>query len=118
MAARSQQSPGIRKTLIRLALWVCSGEGGVLGTTWDSLGEEPFISLGLQKRPRNLGKPAPVLIARACLGLQEGGAGAVPNGAGMGNHNGKNTQNPARGPTQCSLADVCSGGSIHDELGV
>lgn len=57
---------------------------GMLGTTWDSLGEVPFIFLGLRKRPRNLGKPAPVLIAKACLGLQEGGAGAVPNGTGMG----------------------------------
>lgn len=69
----------------------------MLGTTWDSLGEVPFISLGLQKRPRNLGKPAPVLIAKACLGLQQGGVGAESNGAGTGNHNGKNTQNPAPG---------------------
>lgn len=42
----------------------------------------------------------------------------MPKGMGIGNYNGKNTQSPARGPTQRSLADVCAGGSIHDELGV
>lgn len=57
--------------------------------------------LSLQKRPRNLGKPAPVLIAKACLGLQEGGVGVEPKGTGtgIGNCGGKNTQTspPPRG---------------------
>lgn len=70
---------------------------GIRETTWDSLGEVPFISLPLQKRQKNLGKPAPVLIAKACLGLQEGGVGTVPNGMGMENYIGKNTQNPTPG---------------------
>lgn len=86
----------------------------MLGRTWGSLGRVP---LNLQERPRNLDKPAPASIARACLGLQEGGTETEQEGAGMGSYYGENTQNPL-GPTQCSLADVCAGGSIHDELGV
>lgn len=66
---------------------------------------------------RNLGEPAPALTARACLGLQEGRVGAEPEGTGIGNSYGKYAQDPL-GPTQSSLADVCAGGSIHDELGV
>lgn len=86
---------------------------------WDA-GDNLGFSLSLQKRSRNLGKPAPMLIAKACLGLQEGGVGAVPNGAERewGTTMGKTPRTPPQGPTQCSLADVCSGGSIHDELRV
>lgn len=124
MAARSQQSPGIGKTLIRLAFRICPGEGGAVyvgcrgppGIPWVGYPSSP---LRLQKRPRNLGEPAPMLIVKTCLDLQEGGVGAVPNGTGTENYNGANAQNPTPGgPTQCSLADVCPGGSIHDELGV
>ena len=46
----------------------------ILGRTWDSPGTVP---LNLQKRPRNLGKPAPAPRARACSGLQEGEAEAA-----------------------------------------
>lgn len=101
MAARSQQSPGIGKTLISLALQICPGEGGAVyegcrgppGVPWGY----PSSPLRLQKRPRNLGKPAPMLIAKACLGLQEGGVRAEPNGTGTGNYNGENTRNPTPG---------------------
>ena len=86
----------------------------ILGRTWDSPGR---VSLNLQKRPRNLGKPAPALRARACSGLQEGKAEAEQEGMGTGNYYAKHTRNPP-GPTQCTLADVCAGGSIHNELGV
>lgn len=116
MAARSQQSPGMGDSH-QAAVLNCSWWGTcvpMLGRTWGSLGSRP---LNLWKRPRNLGKPAPTLIARACPGLQEGGVGAKPEGMGMGNSYGKNIQNPL-GPTQRSLADICAGGSIHDELGV
>ena len=86
----------------------------ILGRTWDSPDRVP---LNLQKRPRNLGKPAPALRARACSGLQEGEAEAEQEGTGTGNYYAKHTRDPP-GPTQCALADVRAGGSIHDELGV
>ena len=63
----------------------------MLGRSWGSLGRVP---LNLQKRPRNLGKPAPALIARACLGLQKGGAEAEQEGTGIGNYFGKTLKTP------------------------
>lgn len=93
MAARSQQSPGMGKSHVRPALPICArwctrvpcwGETG-------SLGRAP---LNLQKRPRNLGKPAPALIARARLGLQKGGAEAEQEGTGIGNYFGKTLKTP------------------------
>lgn len=100
MAARSQQSPGIGKALVRLAFWIYPGEGGAVYVGCrgpPGFPGYPSSPLGLQKRPRNLGEPAPMLIGKACLGLQEGGVGAVPNGTGMGNYNGGNAQNPTPG---------------------
>lgn len=70
---------------------------GMLGTPWDSWVGYPSSSLRLQKRPRNLGEPAPMLIAKACLGLQEGGVGAVPNGTAMGTTMGKTPRTPPLG---------------------
>lgn len=65
----------------------CQGPPGI---PWVGYPSSPLRS---QKRPRNLGEPAPMLIAKACLDLQEGGVGAVPNGTGTGSYNGENAQN-------------------------
>lgn len=92
---------------------------GMPGATRDSLGGVPFISPPLTEKTQESGRTSTYADSQNLSGP----AGGRSWGSAQWNGNGelqwgKRPEPHPWGPTQCSLADVCPGGSIHDELGV
>lgn len=88
MAASSQQSPGDRQNMCHGVTSSALHFTPPLGKT--GVPRVGGVPLDFQKRPRNLGKPASALLARASLGLPEGVAGTAagrsPGGPAWSKH--------------------------------